>query len=179
MSHLMLVRLRPYNPAIGNVSKDKSISGVKFHEGEWVPLSMSKPGNSELCEYLKTETQEVAYGPLAFDVCTVAEAKAVRKMERMAKFATPRQKEAKKPKPPPKAEASSDDLGLNDPEPTHVLDLPAEIRKDEDEWAEEMKAAEEKAKADAIEAAKSKLAKKKTAKKKATKRTSKRSGRAG
>jgi len=70
----MLVRLKPYDPRRGHVLRRYTYSGVKIHEERgWHRVSKA------VAEYLKTVKQVAAdeYSPLAFDVCTDDEAKAL------------------------------------------------------------------------------------------------------
>jgi len=70
----MLVRLKPYDPRRGHVLRRYTYSGVKIHEERgWHRVSKS------VADYLKTVRQVAGddYSPLAFDVCTDDEAKAL------------------------------------------------------------------------------------------------------
>lgn len=127
----MLVRLKPYNPSFGNVSKSKSISGISFDAGEWVPIYLDGPNPAAaeaLLECLRLELQEVTGGPPAFDVCTPSEAAEIRRRERMAALEKPVGQEAAKPMPPPPGAVEAGGFTpLNEPAPEHVLDLPPEV----------------------------------------------------
>jgi len=124
----MLVRLKPYNPTIGNVSKSKSIAGISFDEGQWVPIYTDAGSAEALLEYLRAETQEVAYGPLAFDVCTPNEAAEIRRRERMANLDKPAGQAPVRPVPPPPGTVEAGHYTpLNEPAPESVLDLPPEV----------------------------------------------------
>ena len=79
----MLVRLKEYNPRRGQVLRRFVYDGVKFQvECGWYRVS------KEMAEYLKTvrQEQEDPNSPLAFEVCSEAEAKALdAKIEQEAK----------------------------------------------------------------------------------------------
>ena len=68
----MLVRIKPYNPRIGHVTRTFAYRGILFDEARgWMRVSKA------IADYLKTVRQE-AYdrtSPLAFDVMTEAEAR--------------------------------------------------------------------------------------------------------
>jgi len=70
----MLVRLKPYDPRRGFVLRRYTYLGIKFHEERgW--YRVDKP----VADYLRTvrEEPDEEYTPLAFDVCTDAEAQAL------------------------------------------------------------------------------------------------------
>lgn len=70
----LLVRLKPYDPRRGHVLRRFTYAGVKIHEERgWYRVS------KEVAEYLRAVHQipGEAYTPLAFDVCTDEEAKAL------------------------------------------------------------------------------------------------------
>ena len=70
----MLVRLKRYDPRRGHVLRRFTYAGVKIHEERgW--YRVTKP----VSEYLRTVRQVAGdeYSPLAFDVCTDDEAKAL------------------------------------------------------------------------------------------------------
>ena len=70
----LLVRIRPRDPHRGHVLRRFVYQGIRFEEGKgWYRVS------PEVGEYLR-DTRQRAYdsrSPLAFDVCTEAEAKAL------------------------------------------------------------------------------------------------------
>lgn len=77
----MLARLKPFNPRKGLVMRSFSASGVRItHERGWHEVDDSTAA------YLKTvhSTPENDESPLAFDVCTPAEAQALEDMQRIA-----------------------------------------------------------------------------------------------
>lgn len=130
----MLVRLKPYDPPTGAVSISKSISGVSFDEGDWVPVYLDKGNPDPFLECLRAETQEVTGGPLCFDVCTPAEAAEIRRRERMASLDKPLGQGPAKPVPPPPGDVDAGGYTpLNEPAPEHVLDLPPEVIAEEAE----------------------------------------------
>ncbi len=70
----LLVRLKPYEPRRGHVLKRFTYAGIKIlEERGWHRVA------TEVGEYLRTVRQVPvdAYSPLAFDVCTDEEAKAI------------------------------------------------------------------------------------------------------
>jgi hypothetical protein len=76
---VMFCRLKKYDPRRGHVLRRFTYSGMKFHEERgW--YRVDKP----TAEYLRKVKQVItdAHSPLAFDVCTEAEAKALDEKER-------------------------------------------------------------------------------------------------
>jgi len=74
----LLVRLKPFDPRRGQVLRRYTYAGIKFQEERgW--YRVEKP----VAEYLRgvRETPTDRYSPLAFDVCTEAEAKALETTE--------------------------------------------------------------------------------------------------
>ncbi len=74
MDNTLLVRLKPYDPRRGFVLRRFTYAGIRF-QGERGWYRVEKP----VAERLRA-TRSVAsdpYSPLAFDVCTEAEAKAL------------------------------------------------------------------------------------------------------
>lgn len=70
----LLVRLKPYDPRRGHVLRRYTYAGIKFQEERgW--YRVEKP----VADYLRGvhEVSTDSYSPLAFDVCTEAEAKAL------------------------------------------------------------------------------------------------------
>ncbi len=70
----LLVRLKRYDPRRGHVLRRFSYAGVTVHEERgWYRVA------KEIGEYLRTARQVPGdnYSPLAFDVCTDEEAKAI------------------------------------------------------------------------------------------------------
>lgn len=70
----MLVRLKPYDPRRGNVLRRFTFRGIKFHEERgWYRVE------APVAEYLRGVHQVPTdqFSPLAFDVCTEADAKAL------------------------------------------------------------------------------------------------------
>ncbi len=70
----MLVRLKPYDPRRGHVLRRFTYAGVKIHEERgWHRVS------KQVADYLRGVRQVNGddYSPLAFDVCTDEEAKAL------------------------------------------------------------------------------------------------------
>ena len=70
----LLVRLKPYDPRRGHVLRRYTYAGIKFQEERgW--YRVEKP----VAEYLRAvhEVPTDGYSPLAFDVCTEEEAKAL------------------------------------------------------------------------------------------------------
>ncbi|MBN2196400.1 MAG: hypothetical protein JW751_26540 [Polyangiaceae bacterium] len=70
----LLVRLKPYDPRRGHVLRRYTYAGIKFHEERgW--SRVEKP----VGDYLRSVHQLPgdSYSPLAFDVCTEEEAKAI------------------------------------------------------------------------------------------------------
>ena len=68
----MLVRLKPYDPRRGHLLRRFTYRGIKFQEERgWYRVS------KDVAEYLRGVRQVVTdeHSPLAFDVCTEAEAK--------------------------------------------------------------------------------------------------------
>ena len=73
MTDTLLVRLKPYDPRRGHVLRRYTYAGIKFQEERgW--YRVERP----VAEYLRAvrEVPSDRYAPLAFDVCTEAEAKA-------------------------------------------------------------------------------------------------------
>jgi hypothetical protein len=69
-----LARIKPRDPTHGHVLRRYSYRGAKFEEGKgWYRV------NKEVAEYLRSVPQQAhdPRSPLAFDVCTEAEAKAI------------------------------------------------------------------------------------------------------
>lgn len=67
----LLVRLKPHDPRRGQVLRRFTYAGIKFQpERGWYRVEKA------VAEYLRTVRQQPAdpYAPLAFDVCTDAEA---------------------------------------------------------------------------------------------------------
>ncbi|WP_426749917.1 hypothetical protein [Myxococcus sp. Y35] len=74
MDNTFLVRLKAYDARRGHVLRRYTYAGIKFQEERgW--YRVEKP----VADYLRTVRQlpSDAYSPLAFDVCTEAEAKAL------------------------------------------------------------------------------------------------------
>jgi hypothetical protein len=74
MTDTLLVRLKPYDPRRGHVLRRYTYAGIKFQdERGW--YRVERP----VAEYLRAvrEVPSDRYAPLAFDVCTEAEAKAL------------------------------------------------------------------------------------------------------
>lgn len=74
----MLVRLKPFDPRRGQVLRRFTHAGIKFHgERGWYRVE------KRVADYLRTVKQQVAdpHSPLAFDVCTEDEAKAMEAKE--------------------------------------------------------------------------------------------------
>lgn len=70
----MLVRLKPYDPRRGFVLRRFTYAGIKFHEERgWYRV------HKAVADYLRSvhESPESDFTPLAFDVCTDDEAKAI------------------------------------------------------------------------------------------------------
>lgn len=70
----LLVRLKPYDPRRGCVLRRFTYRGIKFHEERgWYRV------DKEVAEYLRGVRQVPGdkHAPLAFDVCTEAEAQAL------------------------------------------------------------------------------------------------------
>ena len=70
----LLVRLKPYDPRRGHVVRRFTYRGIKFHEERgWYRVA------SEVAEYLRAvrQVQSDEHAPLAFDVCTEEEARAL------------------------------------------------------------------------------------------------------
>lgn len=70
----LLVRLKAFDPRRGHVLRRYTYAGIKFHEERgWYRVG------KEVGEYLRTvrEAPEADYSPLAFDVCTEEEARAL------------------------------------------------------------------------------------------------------
>jgi len=75
----MLVRLKPFDPRRGQVLRRYTHAGIKFHgERGWYRVE------ARIAEYLRTVRQQMAdpNSPLAFEVCTEEEAKALEARER-------------------------------------------------------------------------------------------------
>ncbi len=74
----LLVRLKPYDPRRGHVLLRYTYAGIKFQEERgWYRVE------AKVAEYLRAvrEVPSDRYSPLAFDVCTEAEAKALEAAE--------------------------------------------------------------------------------------------------
>lgn len=74
MTDTLLVRLKPYDPRRGHVLRRYTYAGIKFQEERgWYRVEKT------VAEYLRAvhEVPTDRYSPLAFDVCTEAEAKAL------------------------------------------------------------------------------------------------------
>lgn len=74
----LLVRLKPYDPRRGHVLRRYTYAGIKFQEERgW--YRVEKP----IADYLRAVREVLSdrYSPLAFDVCTEAEAKALESTE--------------------------------------------------------------------------------------------------
>ncbi|GAB4206516.1 MAG: hypothetical protein OHK0013_23290 [Sandaracinaceae bacterium] len=74
----LLVRLKPYDPRRGHVLRRYTYAGIKFQEERgWYRVEKA------VAEYLRTvrEVPSDRYSPLAFDVCTEAEAKTLEASE--------------------------------------------------------------------------------------------------
>jgi hypothetical protein len=74
----LLVRLKPYDPRRGHVLRRYTYAGIKFQEDRgWYRVEKA------VAEYLRNvrEVPSDRYSPLAFDVCTEAEAKALEAAE--------------------------------------------------------------------------------------------------
>jgi hypothetical protein len=81
----MLLRLKPFDPRRGHVLRRYTYAGIKFHEERgWYRVE------KRVADYLRTVRQQPAdaHAPIAFDVCTEDEAKAIDAKEKEA--ATPR-----------------------------------------------------------------------------------------
>ena len=69
-----LVRLKPYDPRRGYVLRRFTFRGIKFHEERgWYRV------DKDVADYLRSVRQVASdkHAPLAFDVCTEAEAQAL------------------------------------------------------------------------------------------------------
>jgi hypothetical protein len=164
----MWARIKPHDKARGHVLRRNHISGITFFAGVWKKFDVSKPNNARLLETLALETMEVLGGPLAFDIVDQAGLAAIKRQEKLAKYGQlPNEEAPARPQPPPDAEASP--TTVNDPEPTHVVELPPAVVREEADWAASRAAAEEEAQDPPPPPAASKRAapKKKAAKKKA------------
>lgn len=74
----LLVRLKPYDPRRGHLLRRYTYDGIKFQsERGWYRVEKS------VGDYLRTVHQQPSdqFSPLAFDVCTDAEAKALESTE--------------------------------------------------------------------------------------------------
>lgn len=81
----LLVRLKPFDPRRGNILQRFTYAGIKFYEARgWYRV------DTEVAAYLRTVHQrpDDPHTPLAFDVCTDDEAKALEQRDKEA--ATPR-----------------------------------------------------------------------------------------
>jgi hypothetical protein len=70
----LLVRLKAFDPRRGHVLRRYTYAGIKFHEERgWYRVAR------DVGAYLRTvhESAEAEYSPLAFDVCTEEEARAL------------------------------------------------------------------------------------------------------
>ncbi len=70
----MLVRLKPYDQRRGHVLRRFTYAGIKIHEERgWYRVK------KDVAEYLRTVRQQTGdpHSPLAFDVCSEQEAKAL------------------------------------------------------------------------------------------------------
>lgn len=77
----MLIRLKSHDPRRGHVMRRYTYRGIKFQEDRgWYRVE------KEVAEYLRTVRQVATdeHSPLAFDVCTEEEAKALDKKEQDA-----------------------------------------------------------------------------------------------
>ena len=74
----LLVRLKPYDPRRGQVLRRYTYAGIKFQE-ERAWYRVEAPVAEHLRAVRQVPTDE--HAPLAFDVCTEAEAKALEAME--------------------------------------------------------------------------------------------------
>lgn len=77
----MLVRLKAYDPRRGHVLRRYTYRGIKFQEDRgWYRVE------KDVADYLRTVRQVATneHSPLAFDVCTDAEAQAMDKKEQEA-----------------------------------------------------------------------------------------------
>jgi len=77
----MFVRLKAHDPRRGHVLRRYTYRGIKFQEDRgWYRVE------KEIADYLRTVRQVATneHSPLAFDVCTEAEAKALDKQEQEA-----------------------------------------------------------------------------------------------
>ena len=74
----LLVRLKAFDPRRGHVLRRFTYAGIKFHEERgWYRVAKA------VADYLRSVHQQPAdpHSPLAFDVCTEAEAKALETTE--------------------------------------------------------------------------------------------------
>lgn len=81
----LLVRLKPYDPRLGCVLRRFTYRGIKFHdERGWYRV------DKEVAEYLRGVRQVPGdkHAPLAFDVCTEAEAQALDALARVRRLPT-------------------------------------------------------------------------------------------
>jgi hypothetical protein len=74
----LLVRLKPYDPRRGHVLRRYTYAGIKFQE-ERAWYRVEKPVAEHLRAVRQVPTDE--HAPLAFDVCTEAEAQAIEARE--------------------------------------------------------------------------------------------------
>jgi hypothetical protein len=82
---MMLVRLKPHNPKQGNVLRTYTVFGIKFTAGrDWFQV------DQDVADYLRQVQQEsgTPNSPMAFNVCTQAEAEALDANESAAKAQT-------------------------------------------------------------------------------------------
>jgi len=108
----LLVRLKPYDPRRGQVLRRYTYAGIKFQEERaWYRVEVA------VAEHLRSVRQVPTdeHSPLAFDVCTEAEAKALEAKESdAAKF----------------KRSATDDLKVVPARPTGTVtteDLPASV----------------------------------------------------
>jgi hypothetical protein len=75
MTDTLLVRLKPYDPRRGHVLRRFTYAGIKFQEERgWYRVErQGRPSTCAPC----ARCPPTSYAPLAFDVCTEAEAKAL------------------------------------------------------------------------------------------------------
>lgn len=93
----LLVRLKPYDPRRGHVLRRYTYRGIKFHEERgWYRVDKA------VADYLREVRQVPSdeYSPVAFDVCTDDEAKAL---------------DAKDKKATAKRKAATDEITVSEP----------------------------------------------------------------
>jgi hypothetical protein len=128
MPETMFVRLRPYDRLKGQLKITyKAPWGTRYKCGEWHEMELVADADAQAVDFLRNVRQHEndQHSLLAFDVCTEAEAKAIREAEMRGELEKLERSQEERPTAPTAITATKPSKDLNRPEPLHELDVPA------------------------------------------------------